>query len=68
MVLHINGDHWVCATTVGTKKQVLVYDSWYTKWDEHTSNVAPAMFIWFKNVQKQQGATECGLQMLQALH
>ena len=33
-ILHINGDHWVCTTTVGTMKQVLVYDSWYTTWDE----------------------------------
>ena len=30
-ITHINGDPWVCATTVGTKKQVLAYDSWYTK-------------------------------------
>lgn len=67
-ILHVNGDHWVCATTVGTKKQVLVYDSWYTKWDEPSLSIiqkrfrcSPSNIHILKNVQKQQGAMECGL-------
>ena len=58
-ILHINGDHWVCATTVGTKKQVLVYDSWYTKWDEPSLSIlqkqfrcSPSNVHILKNVQK----------------
>ena len=67
-ILHINGDHWVCATTVGTKKQVLVYDSWYTKCDEPSLSILQKQLHCsssnvhiLKNVQKQQGAKECGL-------
>ena len=67
-IFHINRDHWVCATTVGTKKQVLVYDSWYTKWDESALSIlqtqfhcSPSNIHVLKNVQKQQGGRECGL-------
>ena len=67
-ILHINGGHWVCATTVGTKKQVLVHDSWYTKCDEPSLSILQKQFHCsssnvhiLKKVQKQQGAKECGL-------
>ena len=32
-IFHIEGNHWVCAATIGaTGKKVLVYDSAYTRW------------------------------------
>ena len=34
--LHIGGDHWIRATTIGTPCKKVVYDSGYTKWDEET--------------------------------
>ena len=58
----------MCDTTVGTKKQVLAYDSWYTKWDESALSIlqtqfhcSPSNIHVLKNVQKQQGGRECGL-------
>ena len=34
-VFHIEGDHWVCATTIGASgKKVFVDDSTYTRWSD----------------------------------
>ena len=68
-VFHTGGDHWICATTIGTAgKRVSVYDSAYTKWDEPTLcllkkqfHCSPSNITILKNVQKQQGGKECGL-------
>ena len=59
----------ICATTIGTaRKEVLVYDSWYTKWDESTISMFTKQFRCnthsikvLDKIQKQQGGTECGL-------
>jgi len=76
-IFHISGDHWLCATTIGTPgKKVLVYDSGYTKWDEEILTLlkkqfhcSPSNICVLKDVQKQQ---ECGLYaisiMSSALH
>jgi len=65
-IFHVNEDHCVCTTTIGTvQKEVLVYDSWYT---EATLAMAGKQF-WcnshsikeLKEVQKQETGTECGL-------
>ena len=68
-IFHVNEDHWVCVTTIGTaRKEVLVYDSWYTKWDKSTISMFTKQFRCnthsikvLKKVQKQQGRAECGL-------
>lgn len=68
-IFHTGGDHWICATTIGTSgKKVLVYDSAYTKWDESTLDLlkkqfrcSPSNITVLKKVQKQQGGKECGL-------
>ena len=44
-IFHVNEDHWICGTTIGTvRKEVLVYDSAYTKWDESTLTVVTKQF------------------------
>ena len=44
-IFHVNEDHWVCATTIGTAgKEVLVYDSWYTKWDKSIISMFTTQF------------------------
>ena len=67
-IFHMGGDHWICATTIGTSgKRVLVYDSGYTKWDELALCLLKTQF-WcslsnisvLKGAQKQQGGKECG--------
>ena len=68
-IFHTGGDHWICATTIGTSgKRVLVYDSGYTRWDESTLSLlkkqfccSPSSVNVLKHVQKQQGGKECGL-------
>ena len=68
-IFHIGGDHWICATTIGTPgKRVLVYDSGYTKWDESVLCLLKTQF-WcslskirvLKGAQKQQRGKQCGL-------
>ena len=39
-IFHVQGNHWVCATRPANK-QVLVYDSAYTKWGE--KSLSPIM-------------------------
>ena len=59
----------MCATTVGaTRKEVLIYDSWYTKWYQATLGIVRKQFRCntqsikvVKNVQKQAAGAECGL-------
>ena len=65
---HIEGNHWVYATTIGaTGKKVLVYDSAYTRSDKAVSFVRKQFqclasnITIQKNAQKQQGGSECGL-------
>jgi len=69
-ILHTGGDHWICATTIGTAsgKKVLVYDSAYTRWDDTTICLLKVQFCCLasnisivKSVQKQHGGKECGL-------
>ena len=68
-IFHVNDDHWVCGTTVGTtRKEVLIYDSWYTKWDQATLGIIRKQFRCntqsikvVKKIQKQETGVECGL-------
>ena len=68
-IFHIGGDHWVCATTIGTSaKKVLVYDSAYMRWDDTAISLLKKQFrcsasniAIVKGVQKQHGGKECGL-------
>ena len=68
-IFHTGGDHWVCATTIGTSgKKVLVYDSAYTRWDDTAVCLLKKQFrcsssniVIVKSVQKQHGGKECGL-------
>jgi len=66
-ILHINGNHWVCAATTSKGKLVHVYDSSYTGWDKSSYKMLQTQFycspcnIKFANVQKQFGSTDCGL-------
>ena len=68
-IFHIDGDHWICASTIGVSgKRVLVYDSAYTSWDESTLcllrkqfQCSPSNVCILKGVQKQHGGKECGL-------
>ena len=62
-IFHIEGNYWVCATTIGTSgKKVPVYDSAYIRWrDQAVSFVgkqfrcAASNITIQKKVQKQQG-------------
>jgi len=68
-IFHIEGDHWVCATTIGASgRKVLVYDSAYTRWSDQAISCVRKQFRRAagnisiqKNVQKQRGGSECGL-------
>ena len=66
-ILHINGNHWVCAATTSKGRLVHVYDSLYTGWDKSSYKMLQRQFrcspcnIKFANVQKQCGGTDCGL-------
>ena len=66
-ILHINGNHWVCAATTSKDKLVHVYDSLYTGWDKSSYKMLQRQFrcspcnIKFANLQKQCGVTDCGL-------
>ena len=45
-IFHIEGDHWVCATTMGeaSRKKVLVYDSAYTRWSDQAVSLVRKQF------------------------
>ena len=68
-IFHIEGNHWVCATTIGASgKKVLVYDSAYTRWSDQAVSFVRKQFRCAassvtiqKKVQKQRGGNECGL-------
>ena len=68
-IFHIEGSHWVCATTIGASgKEVLVYDSAYTRWSDQAVcfvrkqlRCAASSITIQKKVQKQWGGNECGL-------
>ena len=67
-IFHIKGNHWVCAATHKSGKQVLVCDSAYSSWDKASLALLQAQFrcsmgcIKLVNgIQKQAGGTECGL-------
>ena len=45
----------MCVTTIGTRKQVLVYDSWYTKWDESALSLLQKQFHCSPSYLKTQG-------------
>ena len=67
-ILHVNGNHWVCAATTAKGKQVNVYDSSFGKWDQASYKALQTQFHcsscninFVKDVQKQIGTTDCGL-------
>jgi len=67
-ILHVNGNHWVCAATTPKGRQVNVYDSSFSNWDQSSYKALQFQFrcstynIKFVNgVQKQTGAADCGL-------
>ena len=68
-IFNINGDYWVCATTIGTpRKRVLVYDLAYTRWDDAAIcllkkqiQCSASSITVVKGVQKQHRGKECGL-------
>ena len=69
-VIHSRGDHWIVSSTVDCEDaKVKVYDSVYSTVDEVTKQVIlnlyhPRAAITVVNSQKQEGASDCGLQQL----
>ena len=65
-VKHVNGNHWVCAASM-KGKQVQVFDSSYTNWDDRGITTLQKQFrcnkssIKFLQMQKQFGGCDCGL-------
>ena len=67
-ILHVNGNHWVCAATTVKGKQVNVYDSSFVSWDQASYKALQLQFHcsmcnikFVDGVQKQTGASDCGL-------
>ena len=67
-IFHIKGNHRVCAATHKSGKQVFVYDSVYSSWDQVSLALLQTQFRCSKGniklvdqIQKQVGGTECGL-------
>ena len=67
-IFHIKQSHWVCAANCKSGKQVLMYDSAYSSWDQASlallqkqfrCNMASIKLV--DGIQKQVGGTECGL-------
>lgn len=63
-----SGNHWMCATTGKSGKQLLVNNSVYSTWDNDTLALLHTHFWWCVAniklvgwVQKQAGGAECGL-------
>ena len=65
-IIHINENHWVCAASM-KGKQVQVFDSSYTNWNDREITTLQKQFrcnkssIKFLQVQKQIGGCDCGL-------
>ena len=67
-IMHVNGNHWVCAATTAKGKQVNVYDSSFISWDQASYKAVQLQFCCsmcniklVNGVQKQTGASDCGL-------
>lgn len=67
-IFHIKGNHWVCAATHKSGKQVLVYDLAYSTWDKASLALLQTQFRCsigsiklVDGVQTQLGRSECGL-------
>ena len=72
-VIHCRGNHWIVASSVGcTKGTVNIYDSIYASLDEPTKTVVSSLFhartnMHMQPLQKQVGATDCGLFAIAAI-
>ena len=70
-ILHINGNHWVVASTVDCplEADILLYDSLYSTINNQTKlllselvhSTKPAFTVGLANVKKQSGSKDCGL-------
>jgi len=55
-ILHVNGNHWVCAANTVKGKQVNVYDSSFVSWDQAS----------YKALQLQFRCSMCNIKFVEA--
>ena len=65
-IIHSRGDHWIVASTVGSKgDKVQVFDPVYSTLDKATLDVIANLFhsstVKMMECQKQEGGKDCGL-------
>jgi len=68
IVRYANQHHWIVTTTIGSKENVLMFDSIFGNVDEQTKKVIFNLFqsssakkLRVVNSQKQKGSKDCGL-------
>jgi len=66
-ILHVNGNHLVCAVTAPKGKQVNVYNFSFSNWDQSSYKALQFQFHYntcntrfINGVQMQTGAADCG--------
>lgn len=64
-IIHCHNNHWMVASSIGSSKEVHVYDSVYDSVAKETEELINALFystnIVMKKCQKQNGEVDCGL-------
>ena len=65
-IVHTRGNHWIVASTIECKNEVLIFDSLYLDVDERTKELITEMLgmgldIRMEKAPKQKGVKDCGV-------
>ena len=67
-IVHTRGNHWIVASTIECKNEILIFDSLYLDVDEHnytkeliTEMLGMGLDIRLEKAPKQKGVKNCGV-------